>query len=296
MLRGEETVQGKILSDLDLLVVSKFSNPLLSRRLKAIEGFYNAKLSFHVNIGCMALRVFKKNKSLLLYETKKEGHVIYGEPTVLDCISMNSPADIPKWEGVRLLFNRFFELLKAKVFDEDISYPMVKAYLAIGEAYLVFDGRYTTTYKGRLEEIQRKSMYPVSKLLEKFVLCSKYKLNLVSSLNNLSYDETMSDLVEAISYFLKFYSATNHASLEQVELTLNTLSKTLYTPTHAAVFFTKKILAGQFDGHVIFREPCIDVWIKGIQLVNECPMDGVHAAQIISDWETAEQPYVTDSF
>ena len=210
----------------------------------------------------MALRVFKKNKSLLLYETKKEGCVIYGDPNFLDCISMNSPADIPKWEGVRLLFNRFFELLKAKVFDEDISYPMVKAYLAIGEAYLVFDGRYMTTYRGRLEEVQRKSTYPISKFLEKFVLCSKYKLNLVNSLSDLSYDETMSDLVEVISYFLKFYSATDQAASPQVELTLNTLSKTLYKPTHAAVFFTKKISAGQFGEALSLENPALMSGLK----------------------------------
>jgi len=291
-LRKEFTIiDNNIVSDLDMFVVVKFLNPLKNKESFQIKSNYDKILPFKIDLAFIPLKDFKKNKSLGFYETKAIGKVLYGNAHFLECIKMNDPSDIPYWEGIRLLFNRTFNLFKA-LQQKKVELGIMKAYLAIGETYLIFEKRYMPSYADRLLEIQNYCDYNlVDNFAEKFKICTEFKLNKRNDLDELSVENTVNDYLKSIDYFLSCYTNIN-GSLEDK---IGNITNKNYSPYRSVLFVARNIKNASFrfnDLNYLFKEPMGDMWLECINAL-ESNYD-YNLEEIILRHKLMSQPIMRD--
>jgi hypothetical protein len=242
-------------------------------------------IPFDVEVGCIPLTCLKNHKNLELYEARETSKVLWGDKDIFRYVPIRSEKEIPMWEGIRLLFNRAFDLLEALCGKKNPTYSIVKAYLAIGEAYLIFDGRYKCSYRERLDQIQlRCNLHIIDSFVEKFEKCSRFKLNQCNRLG-LTFREAKVDLLNAIRFFLSAYTGSNMTLDRKIEI----LSKRFYHPYHAIVFFMRKLRQKKVILRSLVREPCFIVWSEAIKLLRENSHDIERIKDILEDWHIAPQ-------
>lgn len=244
---------------------------------------YDVKMDF--DIGCVSFKNLKRERDLESYEGKVSGKVIWGNKQVFGYIPIKRSEEIPKWEGIRLLLNRVFEQLKALCGKTSKTYAIVKTYLAIGEAYLIFDGRYRCSYKERFGEIRNKcDLHVVRNFVAKFEECSKFKLNECTEMK-LTFDEAKKDLLSAIFFFLSAYTGRN----APIDKNMKMVSRHFYHPIHSAYFISRKALQKQIALKPLFKEPCFVVWEEAIKLLREDSIQVEQITSVINDWRIAPQ-------
>lgn len=166
MTRGEELLiehnnNVRILSDLDLAIIANdkgLSAYLIGRQIPRILEV--VKCPFKVSLSVAKPRDLTSTRTLLLFDMKFFGKVLFGDKEILDRICLTSARDIPSWEGIRLLLNNgVMELLR--VFDpndgknfktnSDRALEFVEAcgkvYLACYDSLLVRDGSYSPSVR-----------------------------------------------------------------------------------------------------------------------------------------------------
>ncbi|MHA1834606.1 MAG: hypothetical protein ACTSV7_11545, partial [Candidatus Baldrarchaeia archaeon] len=114
LARGEGTIlekngEVKFLSDLDLNIILKHPWDFFFFQRKIIALLENLTLPFEVSVG-LSWRI-NTYRTIHLYEVKKTGKVIFGNPGILESITIDTPDQIPRWEGIRLLLNRLIGLI-----------------------------------------------------------------------------------------------------------------------------------------------------------------------------------------
>jgi hypothetical protein len=287
--RGEETwINGKLAGDVDLLLITKRTNLFAERKIAESVKDLTCDSNFAISVGCIPLKNLKKMKDLETYECKESGKLIWGDKNVFDNIPIKRPEEIPKWEGIRLLLNRVFEQLQASCGEKSKTYAIAKTYLAIGEAYLIFDGRYRCSYKERLDQIRTKcNVGIVENFPEKFEQCSRYKLNKCSEMN-LTFDEAREDLLNAISFFLSTYNGSNLSINQNV----TKISRHFYSASHSACFFIKKAVQKDIVLKSLLKEPCFIIWEEAIGLLRENSIQIERIKSIVRDWYSTPQVLV----
>lgn len=152
--RGEERwADGRLLSDIDVMVVSRSSPARIDRTL-AVERL----IADHAADGTEGGRIpvsTLRYATLANYEARHRGVVVSGDPSVLHRVPLAGPRDLPAWEAARLTANRLFEHLKHLAGTITAESAVLKSYEAIGEAQLVLEGRYRPTFGERAAEISR---------------------------------------------------------------------------------------------------------------------------------------------
>ena len=153
---GEITVsEGKILSDIDLFVVSNWL-PFYWRRLKKLEENLNKTNTLPVHFQGVIPWMLNHSRTLWAYRLKTDGVILCGQPEVLERIRATAD-NIPQVEAVRTLFQSVVSrvlLFKARKYDRDQEpHQAARTYLTIGEVYLMFFGRLTPSYTARRKAI-----------------------------------------------------------------------------------------------------------------------------------------------
>lgn len=152
--RGEERwIDDELVSDIDLMIVSRSSTARFDRTLKT-QAILEGHAADNVEGGRIPYATLDY-ATLTNYEARHRGMVAYGDPSVLDRIPMEGPADIPAWEAVRLTANRLFEHLYHRAGIKTADAAVIKSYEAIGESQLVLERRYRPSFRERVAEIER---------------------------------------------------------------------------------------------------------------------------------------------
>jgi predicted nucleotidyltransferase len=288
--RGEETwANGKLVSDIDILLITRRTNPFLERKIAEFWKSLTYDVKADLEIGCVSFKNLKKERDLENYEGKVSGKVIWGNKQIFNHVPIQRSEEIPKWEGIRLLLNRVFEQLKALCGKTNMAYAIAKTYLAIGEAYLIFDGRYRCSYRERLDQIRNKcDLHIVNDFAQKFEECSKFKLNGCTEMN-LTFGQAREDLLSAIFFFLSAYTGRNAPIDKNIEM----VARHFYRPIHGAYFISRKALQKQIALKALFKEPCFIVWKEAIKLLRKDSIQVEQIANVINDWHIAPQVVIS---
>jgi hypothetical protein len=152
--RGEEVWDGdRLLSDIDIMLLTRRTDP----RLMAAAGPILARhRSDGIDGGPMPLGPLRTHATMLIYETRATGVVVAGDVDLKALAGPFEAAQIPAWEGFRVLANRMLEHVKAIDGRVPAERAVAKGYEALAEASLVAEGRYLPTYRTRMDELERR--------------------------------------------------------------------------------------------------------------------------------------------
>jgi hypothetical protein len=149
--RGEEIwSNGRLASDIDLMLVTRHTNPRLTHALAALMDPYRED---GIDGGPTPLTSLRRYRTLAFYEARATGVVAWGRRDLDELLPLVQPEDLPRWEAVRVLANRMFEHLKAIAGQVEPSRAAAKSYEALVEAGLTLEGRYRPSYRQRLTEL-----------------------------------------------------------------------------------------------------------------------------------------------
>ncbi|VAV85699.1 hypothetical protein MNBD_DELTA01-1782 [hydrothermal vent metagenome] len=170
--RGEgsfmRTRKGRVslLGDVEFLLVAK--DPAQARALAGkVEHIFSDILRGigiepDLDVGSVTPEYFKNLKPhIFAVELKVHGKVLVGDRSILALIPDFDAGDIPRWDGLHLLFNRMVEhmklyegLLYGDARDiQRANYMNLKLTLDLGGSLLVFQNNYKPTYRERAELI-----------------------------------------------------------------------------------------------------------------------------------------------
>ncbi len=256
--RGEETWKdGKLVSDLDLVAVVRWPNPLTVRRFLRTGHHFGEG----VELGCWPLFSLSRYRTLAFYEAKRTAWVCWGKPDVFELVRLDSMRDIPRWEGIRLLLNRVQDCLKPHLGLMPPWYAAVKAYLALGEAGLVFSGRYEPSYRARWAQLEPEGQVLESReLWERVRWAKELKLGERACPGVIDEREHERWLLEGLRLLLSRY-------LEQevtVEAGLHLLAQRNRHLIHRALYIKRHVRHPHRWVEAIGRDPAFAVWTRAI--------------------------------
>ena len=173
----------EIKTDIDLYLFSNFL-PLWCNHIKQIEKNINYRQSIVVDLHIVAPWWLRKSRTLWAYKLKHEAIVLDGNHKILDKIQASSN-NIPKTEAIRVLFetliNRLMALeIKSNQSDtENYQIAIAKAYLAIGESYLIIKQRLTPSYQQRMNEFKdmSKNLNLSQEIIKRVLIGYQVKVN-----------------------------------------------------------------------------------------------------------------------
>lgn len=173
--RGEITTdaEGKLLSDLDLLVVlpQRHILPAIAaeQQCRALLRPWYAEAARNdypkISVGfASALPRYWRVATPFMWELRANGRVLHGTRAVTQWPAIIHASQIPQWEGIRLVANRMCEALGAlgallgqpapEHSAANASYACVKLILACSEASLIDCGQYHLSYRERRQRHQ----------------------------------------------------------------------------------------------------------------------------------------------
>jgi hypothetical protein len=151
--RGEEVWRdGQLMSDIDLMLVTRRTNPHRTRKLAAIMSQFRAD---GIDGGPTPLTSLRRFRTFAFYEARTTGIVVWGNHHISSLLPPISASDLPRWEAIRVLANRMFEHLKVACGQASPAHATAKSYEALAEAALALEGRYRPSYHHRLVEVTR---------------------------------------------------------------------------------------------------------------------------------------------
>jgi hypothetical protein len=151
--RGEEIWHGdRLVSDIDLMILTRRTDP----RLIAATGAVLARHR-HTGIdgGPVPVGPLRRYLTFSFYEARANGVVVSGPVDLHRLVPPTASADLPLWEGVRVLGNRLLEHVKHAVGENTAGRVVAKSYEALAEAHLAAEKRYRPSYAERLAELER---------------------------------------------------------------------------------------------------------------------------------------------
>lgn len=162
--------------------------------------------------------------TIFAFELKTMGKVLWGDGSALSLIKPFPSSDIPKWDAFDLVNNRIIEHLTAfqdilygQSTDiqqqEQAAYSLIKMYIDMATALLVFLGQYEPTYKARARRfhnvgrhLQNTPLEPcLPGLIEMVERCTDFKLYQRSSARDFFRHIDSSGPVES-NYGFNFYN------------------------------------------------------------------------------------------
>jgi hypothetical protein len=152
--RGEEIWRaGELCSDIDLMVLVARTDP---RRIADVERVMAPHRAAGIDGGPVPLGPLRRHHTLAFHEARANGVVVHGDVDLARLIPDGDPADLPRWEAVRVLANRLVEHVKLAEGRAPAHRVIAKSYEALAEAYLVLEGRYRPSYAERLDELLKE--------------------------------------------------------------------------------------------------------------------------------------------
>jgi predicted nucleotidyltransferase len=278
--RGEESLAEGAPSDIDLRVVTDSPSPLLGRRISQILERHS---DTGVEGGQVPRRTLSAHRTLVNYEAKLTGAVVAGDPAVLDLIPMRRPAEIPEWEGVRLLLNRVMEHVKVLASRQPAQLAVSKTYEALVEQRLLVEGRYVPTFAQRCEEVRRAAPGgPVQELREKYLATYRVRAGDQATLPDLTV--AAEDLLAGIGDALRGYTGRDGGLLEE----LDRVSSGERNVAHRLYWLGVQTLQGRPWEASVFEDPSIAIWRNGVNLVSGRP-HGIDVERLLGAWRLCPQ-------
>jgi len=210
------------LSDCDFLVVSYLS-------IFYVHIFTSKAASYHSEKGLISVSfitptLFGKLKSISMFEVKHNGLTISGED-LIDRLGHIGDS-LPRWDGLRLLFYMLHELafmpesrIELKADTAGRFYKLVRVYLNIARAYLVFHGCYHHDYEETLKRIEGLEDQIGPELFPKIVRALFFKLNREQDkINHIDVSEARSDLLSSLSRLLRVYLGNELDPVENISI------------------------------------------------------------------------------
>jgi len=162
----------RLLGDAEFLVVlDKFHGIDRQREVERLKSdIENALakdgLTCTISLAIADDRFFRGLKPhIFAYELSRHGKVVFGEAAVLALIPQFAGSDIPLEDAWRMLGNRLVEQLEVLAgcdllegsLPDALFYRTVKLYLDMATSWLLFQGKYEPSYRGRCEILQSQS-------------------------------------------------------------------------------------------------------------------------------------------
>ncbi len=255
----ERWVDGVLLSDIDVMVISRSSRLRLDRS-RTVEAVIGRHLNHNIEGGRIPVSTLNY-LTLANFEARHRGVVVYGDPDVLLRIPMEEPSQIPAWEAMRLVANRLFEHLKLRAGATREDAAVLKSYEAIAESQLVLEGRYRPTFHERTIEIEHSALHsPVTDAGAHYAAAEAIRRGASSSTLDASPSKALRDLhlqLTATMVALDLPGETLGQRFEALERREFHLAQRVYWTARGV---------GRADGrHRPTIDPILQVWKAGIR-------------------------------
>lgn len=227
-------------SDIDILAVTTHTNPFLDKHLNKICKKMFKKSTVEIDVNTLSFSLFKKQKTKFMHDLIHNGKVIYGE-NILPQLNINSSKNIPKFEAIRLLFNRNIELLNNIVIDKEIVHKSAfniwakKALIAIVESELIFDNKCTSSIETMKNSELSKSNKQISDVFKYKFYYSKDEQS-----DNLTYISVSKLLINQLDKSLKKYLNNKKDLEDNLQLFFNARHKKLNSLLYLFKIFPKR--------------------------------------------------------
>ena len=275
--REEEIWEGsKLISDIDMMVVTERSSLRLAGAIEAVIGRHRAA---GIRGGRETLKALRSYGMLSFYEARHNGVVVAGDSAVLEVIPMEGPNDIPRWEAVRIIGNRILAHVKALDGLSSWDTAVSKTYEALAEACLVLEGRYRPSYRERLAEIENKPLDPIVPNLNVFV-----RATIESRLTDhrpvpRTPGAALQDLLVGFSVALSKYLGSE-GSLDQL---INELGHRERHMLHRLYWSSLMLRRRRWPS--VRVDPIIDVWSRALRSATGRSPD----PHVLDDWRICPQ-------
>jgi predicted nucleotidyltransferase len=272
-------------SDIDVMVVTRSSSPLLGRRIARILEPHHAS---GLEGGQVPLATLSRHRTLINYEARWSGCVVDGDAAVLTRIPMRGPDEIPHWEAVRLLLNRVMEHVKLRSGSTTPETVAQKSYEALGEALLVLERRYRPTFRDRLDEIREQPLATSAELNAAVVRALERRAYGRDAHEPQAVDEALSDLYAGLDFTLTRYLGTERpirAQLDHLGRRHRHILQRLYW---AAV----GPFPASLSPRALREDPSIGVWRAGLDVLDGHQPSG-RAQALVHTW--ARCPQILDA-
>jgi hypothetical protein len=285
--RGEEIWRGdRLLSDIDLMVLTGRTSP---RLIAGIERVIGAHRHRGIDGGQIPLGPLASYLTLAFFEARENGVAVRGGVDPRRLIPPTDPADLPVWEGVRVLANRLLEHVKH---DEGLIGPdlvVAKSYEALAEAYLVAEGRYRPSYAARLAEIERAAPDAPAEVVDSMVAVLRYRLH-GGPPPDLAVATARTHLVAGLGRIVAMYTGAAGDTAAQ----LRRLARAERHVPHRVYWAARTAAQGRWADLDLTADPVVRVWQRALALVT-AGSAAEERRRLLADWRACPQVLVRRS-
>ena len=278
--RGEEIWRnGRLISDIDLMLVTRHTNPHRSRALATIMVPFQAA---GIDGGATPLPSLRHYRTFAFYEARMNGIIVWGNRNMDSLLPPVSPTDLPRWEALRVLANRMFEHLKYSCGRTTLAQASAKSYEALAEAALALEGRYRPSYRERLRElINNPPTLLAGHSYEAAITVLRSRLE-SQPLPSLSIEMAGHDLLSGLRNTLRQYLRTDGTVKELLCL----LGQREHHWRHRVYWVGVHPRYGANTRLGV--DPIIDLWHQAAVALLENPPAGI-AQELVSAWKACPQ-------
>jgi hypothetical protein len=289
--RGEEIWRGaELLSDIDLMVVTRRTNP---RLIAAIDAVISRHRDAGIDGGQTPLGPLARYLTFAFYEARSTGQVVRGEVDLAKLIPPIEPDALPVWEGFRVLANRLVEHVKFARGLIPENRVVAKSYEALGEAYLVAERRYRPSYAGRLAELEQRPPQVPPDVVAGMLAVLRDRLGGRAA----EPAHGMPDVATARKHLidgLAQIGAVVTGRTETAAAQLRTVARTSRHWRHRLYWAAMLARQGRLTELRLAPDPILRVWVRTLALVSG-PATDADRDRLLADWRSCPQLLVRRS-
>jgi hypothetical protein len=203
---------GELVSDIDLMVLTRRTSPRLIKRIDALIKKHRGR---GIDGGQVPLGPLANYLTLSFFEARANGVVVSGDVDLSLLIPATASDSLPLWEGVRVLGNRLLEHVKYTEGLIEPSRVVAKSYEALSEAYLVAERRYRPSYTERLAELERQAPDAPAPAVDNMISALRSRLG-IGPQRNIPVPAALADLVLGLGRVAGAYSALSGDAATQL--------------------------------------------------------------------------------
>lgn len=281
--RGEEIViDGLPRGDIDVMVVTDSTSLRLGR---SIDRVVRRHAAAGVEGGRVPIRTLERHRTLINFEAKHTGVVVFGDRALLERIPLDKPSDIARWEAVRLLCNRLFEHLKLAAGLTSPDMCTGKSYEALAEAYLILENRYRPTFAARRSELrEREPLSAVDNLNEKVLSVLDWRAGRASSPRT-SHTTALRDLLIGLEDVMGRYLGMQGP----IPVQFQRLQRRERHLAHRLYWLGKTAVSGRPQFGALRVDPVVALWSDGFRVLAAGPAQPETASRLVIAWRSCPQ-------
>jgi hypothetical protein len=277
--RGEEIWHGEeLVSDIDLMVLTRRTSP---RLIAGVERVIAEHRDRGIDGGAVPLGPLATYLTCAFYEARCTGAVVRGAVDLSAAIPPIGPADLPIWEGVRVLGNRLLEHVKYDAGLISADRVVAKSYEALAEAYLLVERRYRPSYAERLAELQRRAPAAPPDAVAGMVAVLRQRIE-HSGRSLVDVETARRHLVEGFARVGARYTRRPGDATEQ----LRVLAGTEWHWRHRVFWAAVLARQGRWREARLSVDPVVDVWGRAVRRITG---GGGNADELLQDWRACPQ-------